>query len=409
MVTRTVGRLAKFWKILEKRIFITSRYRSHLYTYKVYYGIRPNTVIAIRPARRLILKLMSSNLSNILRRSRLAQVPKIDKPLVHVGKKHHPTHQVIETKPACLRRQEWGLKSSIPSKVKSRYIIFNELDTMERLTDFEPIGQYQWNRIRFQEMGISPKYPMKSQGNPLFYNRSLNVSSESSPSVLTGIDSANTSVKKKKVLQLVESMRPAFKKWLTEAYPEVFIERSRVEKKQLNKYASEFLSQNMDITSADRLFRHASVVGTGGLTYNLAGRLRQSPKGIKQINVVEGRILQTNNLEKSVAVAGFIAKASSLGRNARRFEYEMGDFVREHTFPFLINEAKVNEEGRIVLDVSLIEGRPGSLRKSNRTFGVPSSKLHVYQRGSIKERTVSLEESAIHAEELLSILTNFER
>ncbi|CAI5200466.1 BTE_HP_G0143620.mRNA.1.CDS.1 [Saccharomyces cerevisiae] len=75
-------------------------------------------------------------LAELLGRSRIAQVANNHKPLTYTGKKFHPTHQIIETKPSTLYRQEWGLKSAIPSKIKSRYLVYNDLDTLERITTY---------------------------------------------------------------------------------------------------------------------------------------------------------------------------------------------------------------------------------------------------------------------------------
>lgn len=106
-------------------------------------------------------------LAELLGRSRIAQVANNHKPLTYTGKKFHPTHQIIETKPSTLYRQEWGLKSAIPSKIKSRYLVYNDLDTLERITTFEPRGGTQWNRLRFQEMGV-PIVSNIGRQNPFF-------------------------------------------------------------------------------------------------------------------------------------------------------------------------------------------------------------------------------------------------
>ncbi|KQC45843.1 Mitochondrial ribosomal protein of the small subunit [Saccharomyces cerevisiae] len=44
-----------------------------------------------------------------------------------------------------------GVEIRYSSKIKSRYLVYNDLDTLERITTFEPRGGTQWNRLRFKK------------------------------------------------------------------------------------------------------------------------------------------------------------------------------------------------------------------------------------------------------------------
>lgn len=349
-----------------------------------------------------------STISQLLRNSRLAHVVQSENPLFQTSKKIYPTHQVIETKPSTFYRQEWGLKSSIPSKIKTRYLVYNDLDTLERLTTFEPIGQYQWNRIRFQEMGLSPTYG-KDKPNPLFQGSTSKNVGYAPLSTLMNLDRSNTCSENNQIISKIKTLRPEFKKWLLEKYGRELSTRI-LNPKLLNKYVHEFLSEKTsDLDLKDLKSPNWKIIGTGGLTYNLSGRLRQSPNGIKQITVVPGRIISSQGLDKSVAIGGFIANASSLGRNIRKMDNEMGDFIREHKLPFSVNDAKVSDDGKITLSVNLIEPRGEILNRFKKSIPMSSFRNHDRGKYSESKKSINSEESSMHAEELLSILTNFEK
>ncbi|AEY95945.1 FADL271Wp [Eremothecium gossypii FDAG1] len=359
--------------------------------------------------------MSSSNLSSILRNSRIAQVPKPKGPLFSPDKKYVPTHQLIENKASTMHRQEWGMKSSIPSRSKSRYLIFDELDTQQRLTSFEAIGQYQWNRIRIQELGVVPERATagnafqtsadaNAPSNPLFSGFSSRLSARTPLSSFFGLTSKSDAKQWKAAEKKVAALRPAFKKWLQDHHPHLIIHKDQMDPADFRKRAVEFITEIA--TRSSGAGGSWKVVGNGGLTYGLKGRLQQSPLGIKQNTVVEGRILQTNGMEKSVAAAGFVGNGM-LGTNLRKVDYAMGDLVRTARFPFEVKQARLLENGRLLMDMSLIEPK-NTARKYGYGAKENKNRTYIFQRGAVNERKISSEESAQQAEELLNILTNFE-
>lgn len=345
-----------------------------------------------------------SHISNLLRGSRIAQVSKSDKPLFASKNKVHPTHQVIETKPSTLHRQEWGLKSSIPSKNKTRYLVFNDLDTQQRLTTFEPMGQYQWNRIRFQEMGLAPNYTEEGL-NPLFEGETKKSGKFAPFSNATNITQSTTRAEKDRKLQEIQRVRPEFKEWLLKNHPESLAGIRNENTKPLKVLAAEFLHKEMGgLNIANVTKSNWNIIGSGGLTYNLKGKLRQSPNGVKQKNIANGRILSIDGPDKAVAVGGFVAEAKSFGRNPRALQYNMGDFLREKPFPFVVENPKV-EHGNVILSASLVE--PKTDTSFSQKIGFGQNRARYINRsglGSKSIRSVSAEESKSQSEEFLKLL-----
>lgn len=286
----------------------------------------------------------------MLRGSRLAQVYKSSKPFNSSKPKSMPTHQIIETKPNLLKFQEWGMKASLPSKIRSQYLIFNELDTQERITDFEPRGGAQWNQLRIKELGLSPTYNANTK-NPLFNKTHKDYSSlnevftkfffESQPqSAITYNDLTNA-----KKMQIAR-IRKEFKKWLSDTHPSAVLNQTFIKPDNMLSYAKEFLDNYKSKTKM-RLNSAQSMVGTGGLTYALQGRLRNSPNGVIQKKIVPGRFVATENDNKIAAIGGFVANAaasSSIAHTPAKW-YSMRDKI----YPFEVSNLSVNNNN-ITLD-----------------------------------------------------------
>ncbi|SCV05744.1 LANO_0H14224g1_1 [Lachancea nothofagi CBS 11611] len=344
---------------------------------------------------------MSSNLSHLLRNSRIAQVPKSKNPLTSTAPKYAPTHQIIETRPSTLHRQEWGLKSSLPSKVKTRYIVYNDLDTLERLTTFEPNGGSQWNRIRFQELGVAPKYN-PGKANPLFEASASSRNQLVPLSSLLNVDSSTPKAEIERKVAQMKNMRGTFKQWLLLRDPEVLKNKSFTIK-DMTDSAVEFLTEATDSNVSLDSNSLRKTIGTGGLTYNLHGRLRNSPNGVVQKTVVPGRFLNVEGNDRLAAIGGFVANAGSSSVSTSQMDYRMGDFVRQLQFPFAVNHATVQDNGKVVLRANAISGMSSRARiqMNGRTY---------QQRPPRKSsmRSTSAKESTKHAEELLNILTNFD-
>lgn len=343
---------------------------------------------------------MSSNLSHLLRNSRIAHVPKSKKPLNSASPRFHPTHQIIETKPSTLHRQEWGLKSSIPSKVQTRYIIFNDLDTLERLTTFEPNAGSQWSRLRFQELGVAPSYNA-GKSNPLFEGSSSSSSQLVPLSSLLNIDPTSSRADVEKKLSQVKSLRNVFKKWLLSNNPEALKNKS-FSAKDMSDNAVEFLSESIGTNTGLNSASLNKVIGTGGLSYNIGGRLRQSPNGVVSKTVVPGRFLNVEGNDRLAAIGGFVANAGSSSPNTSQIDYNMGDFIRELKFPFAVNRAFVQDNGKVVLRANVISGMSSKARMQM------SGKNYQQRPSRTTSPAVNPEDSTKYAEELLNILTNFD-
>ncbi|SCW03434.1 LAFE_0G10330g1_1 [Lachancea fermentati] len=344
---------------------------------------------------------MSSNLSQLLRNSKIAQVPRSTKPLTSAGPKYAPTHQIIETKPSTLHRQEWGLKASLPSKIKTKYIVYNDLDTLERLTTFETNGGAQWNRLRFQELGVAPRYN-PGKANPLFEMSSSTKNQLIPLSSLLNINASTSRRDVEKKLAQMRGLRGAFKKWLLDRDPEALKNKS-FNMKDMSENAVEFLTETLNPAADAQSSTLQRVVGTGGLSYNLTGRLKQSPNGVISKTVVPGRFLNVESNDRLAAIGGFVANAGSSSVNTSQADYSMGDFVRELKFPFAVNHASVQENGKVVLRAKVVSGISSKARMQMTGRN--------YQQRPLKRTPVppmSSEDSTKHAEELLNILTNFD-
>lgn len=394
------------------------------------------------------------SVSDLLRGSKLAQVAKPssgNRLSFTLRGPHFPTHQIIETKPSSLARNDWGLKNSIPTnkyQKKTKYMVVENLDTLERMTQFEYNGGPQWNRIRFQEMGIVPKFNIgqrnpffnfkenkiidesnnnnnnnntnvsSNDGNPqsdinTYRNRQvfgdsqlrmisqvLNVNNSTSSNSDRGGKHSNMTMKQEKTQlkyksNLLNQYRKEFKEWLLVNYPESLLHK-RFNSMELKDKASQFLQEKLYSKSKNNPTKHRNnrIVGTGGLTYNLSGRLKVTPHGIRDKVIVPGRILSNttnrgvrspahgginsstnnnsggnnNNVMYSAAIGGFLAKANF--NNGAKISYGMGSFLRELVLPFEVENVTMEPNGRIHMTASTIT----VMKPSDDTLSITNSK-----------------------------------
>lgn len=317
---------------------------------------------------------MSLRVSELLRISRIASIPKNSSPLTPNGPKIHPTHQIIESKPTTLEFQEWGLKAPLPQKIKSQFAIFNDLDTLERLTTFEPRGSSQWNRIRFQEMGVAPTYggPMTGRrSNPLFWD--VKDPHEVSHPWMHSVSLSQRRMEQKKILnsklEQLRSKRSEFRRWILENEPEAFREKNFTDR-EVKDLGPRFLHDQLKTNqmSPETFFQGAQtgkVIGTGGLTYNYKGRLKNSPNGILQKTVVPGRIVRSQgSTDEAMALGGFIGKIRERSTRA------VGDahFRREHVYTFAINGINTMNDGSVEIKASQVDSAVIETRKQSQLF-----------------------------------------
>ncbi|KAF3160333.1 hypothetical protein TWF106_002732 [Orbilia oligospora] len=95
--------------------------------------------------------------ANLIRNSRLMAMPQ---PLAHtlsdsqLFRAPYPTHQAITTPESSRARGDWGLKRSMPRKVESTYIKYNDIDTIEHMTKIESAHDTVMTLKKWQEMDI---------------------------------------------------------------------------------------------------------------------------------------------------------------------------------------------------------------------------------------------------------------
>ena len=348
-----------------------------------------------------------SSVSNLLKGSRLAQLAKsrtkLDSAQFRV--KYYPTHQIIETKPSLLNRQEWGLKSNIPNKIKSKYLVLDELDTLERMTQFEPIGGTQWTRLRFQEMGITPEY-QQGRSNPMFAfpdvikedsMMTAPVNNGASSGIVgddqlrelcnqLGINENTKSNSLRKKLSAIKENRSNFKKWAVKNDAEALTHK-KFNSDELKSIARMFLNDKFNNGNENNKIKNSHrFVGSGGLSYSLKGRLRNSPNGVIQKSIVPGRLTNHGKEEmNTAAIGGFVANVS--GYENKRNSYNKGDFIRESVYPFRIEHVTINGRGRVQMKANgnIIMGH----NNNGNGFGYSRSRLLQQQQQQLQRQRES--------------------
>lgn len=250
-----------------------------------------------------------SEFGKLFKASRFASLAK---PLSKSRGALFPTHQVVETRDAALSRQEWGLKYALPQKLKSRYIVLNDFDSLERIVDFEAGGGDHYRRLRFQELGIVPERDTKdsqftSKPNPLFQDSNVSASKK-----IETVLEVRPDCKKKKLDSVIielEELRPEFKEYVLKNHPKELKEKG-LTGDRFQDVAAAFLKEHRLKTDTNKIaslkrkddFKFA---GTGGLSYALKGRLRTTPNGVVHREAAPARYVGSR-----FALGGFVAEGS---------------------------------------------------------------------------------------------------
>ncbi|KAH3902303.1 uncharacterized protein SCODWIG_03185 [Saccharomycodes ludwigii] len=359
---------------------------------------------------------MSKSLASLLRGSRLSQLYRSNKPLTSALPKYHPFHQIIETKPHARDEfQEWGLKSTIPNgKFKTRYIVVSELDTLERLATFEPnSGGYNWNRLRFQEMNLSPDYSgfLKDIGNNPYFEY-----------IKSKLSTPDETIK-----PYTTENKHAFGKNINDFY------KQNQDWTSLRKSYTEwvfhtFVKENKDVPiDSIELYLHkiyteknknrpstlgSKIIGSGGLSYNLKNRLKTTPDGILNKEIVPGRFLNADRLDRRlVAVGGFVANTTNNSndalKNVTQIERNIGaGNARKLRWPFRVESAVIQENGSVSITVKPIKGISESNRyKTSNNMGSMANQRRRKNRPP-QPASVNESEAKEFANELLNLLKN---
>ncbi|CCH59259.1 hypothetical protein TBLA_0B04210 [Henningerozyma blattae CBS 6284] len=310
---------------------------------------------------------MTSNIplplqSSLLRGSRLAQLHRPRASLQNTAPRSVPAHQVVVTTPNAHRVCEWGLKTTLPSRIRSKSIVLTAQDSLQRTAHFETNAGLQWTRRRFAELGVHVTHPPSIE-NPLFIPTSLR--STTPLSNLTGVNptSATNSKVTREAKNKLAQLRAGLVKELRKNHIKDDLS-SIVNSRNFSKEAVQYVKSNLN--SSRSLPWENSMVGSGGLSYSLKGRLRNSPNGIIQKSIVPGRVLNADALGKKTAIAGFVASDSS---TETKHAYGQGDFLRQSVFPFEIKSVRVTD-GKINIAAKMVGGvnRQGSQRLSQTAF-----------------------------------------
>ncbi|KAH3684668.1 hypothetical protein WICPIJ_004355 [Wickerhamomyces pijperi] len=315
-----------------------------------------------------------SEFSNLLKASRFASLAK---PLSRSkGNKNGPTHQIVETRASSLHRQEWGMKYALPSKIKSRYITFNDVDSMERIVDFETNASDHWKRLRFQQMGAPVVLDTPEvKKNPLFHNdvESKTISDRATISDIKNVLGLDSSLKTKQIqaLQLAYTrLRPEFLEYvklknatlLNEAINTTSSKTKTfsVEDSQFAALALRFIieyhakstkNQPRALLAKSDEFK---VKAFGGLSYQLKGRLSNAPNGIQDKAVHPGRILSQDGQSVFIALGGFTSESIGTNYNneIKNITNTQGKQLREVAMPFQVSGAMMDKSGVVKLKTS---------------------------------------------------------
>lgn len=302
----------------------------------------------------------SSELFNLVKNSRLAQVAK---PLLNNirGNSKTPTHQIIFTPKSSALRSDYGLKSTLPSKIGSSHILFNDIDNRQSMPDVEKNSGFHYKQLMFQELGLCVKTHFTNK-NPLFYhenNKSNRSMRDGSLSNTLNLPTKVQILEINKILKKNPQIYKEFRQYLVDTYPNILLSSSSSPTSQLDiiEALKNFLSTSSQISKKkinlftthkiDPKFQQQQIQGTGGFSYNQKGRLRNTPNGIKYGTVVPGRIIAN----KEAAITGFVASVTdrSITLQSNYAKNAPGKHHRQFTVPFKINEAELAEDGSVRL------------------------------------------------------------
>src|SRR4051794_22399778 len=98
--------------------------------------------------------------ARLFRHSKLVSIaaPLPSKKPTSVSLSPYPTHQAITAPASSIARGDWGLKRNLPPKILGNYVRYNELDTIEHRTTFEPADDFVIALKKWQEMGLAVRH-----------------------------------------------------------------------------------------------------------------------------------------------------------------------------------------------------------------------------------------------------------
>ncbi|XBW35829.1 hypothetical protein QEN19_001402 [Hanseniaspora menglaensis] len=205
-----------------------------------------------------------------------------------------PNFQVVTTYESLGKNyEEFGLKASLPIKKNIRKdVIFSDLTNRYKAVPFEKENQSTLNKKKLTGFNFPVNYISSGneKGNPLIHGIEKNYFS------LIDIKENNP-----EFMQLIKSIKfqNEFKTYVKVKSPEKYT----LKKFNIDNFKwelEEFLNEKY-ISEFDKI--PSGTVGSGGLIYNLSGRITNSPNGLIYKNVIPARPMPYN---KSLAL-GFVA------------------------------------------------------------------------------------------------------
>lgn len=315
-----------------------------------------------------------SDVSRLFKTTRLAQLQSSIGDSLLNANGAFPTQQIIESPAASFSRKDFGLKMRVPRKIKSRRIVLNDLDNQFGLPNFSTVNSIYHQKLKFREMALpvhaqyksqlndtSAKYSSyKERKNPLFSSVLQNLNSNSLADEL-GIAklSPNSSEFKNTIEPVLKKLRKPFMKWLAVNHPEILSSSMSIERKSKTQYFIEFIKY-IKLTNPSLVKFNSNEIpdsyskklsGTAGLSYNLSGRLIQTPNGSYTHRVQLGRVVSEGSL---LAVNGFTSNLKTLVSSSKlksvitRAQNESVDgvFSREVKIPLRVTDVKINLDSR---------------------------------------------------------------
>lgn len=298
---------------------------------------------------------MDKGFTNLLRHSRLSSLPKAVK--METNLRATPKQQVIHTTPASFHRHDFGLKRTMPARMKSPYITLNALDTYEGMTDFERGSSYYLKHKRSQELGIAPS--TENIDMRLFASQS---NSSKSWKNLT----------KKDVQELIKSFkgdRLELMKWGAENN----LKNLPFKERFLPILESYFKIRNGTTNINNAI--NTPVKGNAGFSYLLSGGFHNAPIKSNQkagdgitfaqaTNIVKGREVAGLEKSTSAAVGGFVARYNSPSRTI------IDSSISEKPIDVVVTNISIRSSGSVEL---IALSHSTKLSSKNSQFTAPES------------------------------------
>lgn len=327
-----------------------------------------------------------------------------------------PTHQIIEAPASSFSRRDFGLKMRIPKKIKTRRIIINDLDNKYGLPNFEKLNGDYFKKLRFQELGIpvsatytaeAPTRPsafnsnskdaeatIQPSQNPLFSSSKQSASSQTIASLLHIKNQPLQSTDfVKDIKPRLQSLRKPFLQWVAKNYPDELSKPSvALFKLYVESEKPQLFNDNKNYIPST----YANALsGTAGLSYNLKGRLFQTPKGSKTSRIVPGRIV-SKQMNAIATVGGFVGNVRNTSANDNYVKnlalqnrvIEEDKFAREFKIPATVDRAT------LILDSNSLGLNVTPVTTANNS------------RSKVSSRSRSAQVASAQIEDLLSLLQN---